>query len=892
VLSAGDRLGPYVIVAPLGAGGMGEVYRAKDTRLDRIVAVKVLSRVMHQREDVRQRFEREARAVSKLNHPHICTLHDIGQQDGIDYLVMECLEGETVEARLKRSPLSLPDVLRYGIQIADALDRAHRSGIVHRDLKPSNIMLTKDGAKLLDFGLAKSQGAPAPGDQTITQTLTSEGTILGTLPYMAPEQLEGKQADTRTDIFAFGSVLFEMLTRRKAFAGNSQASLIAAIMSADPAPFRNLDFPMTPPLERIVRTCLAKNPEDRWQSARDIALELKFVAESPPSPSPHAKQFTTKIWPWLAGALLSAIFALVAWSLYYHRQQSTAALVQFEITAPQKSEFSGFGSAISPDGRYVAFVAVTEGKERLWVRPLDARNARVLEDTDGAQFPFWSPDSSSIGFFTHTQLKRIDLNGLQRTIVTTANGRGGAWSRDGVIVYSPRWLSSPLWKVAATGGDPVPATVLDIGRGDARHNFPQFLPDGRHFIFFAHSTDPQRSGPHIGSLDDPARIEAIPQLRGNAFQAVYAPSGNSQDGHLIYVRDRSLIAQPFNTRTLRLEGEPQLVLSRDSSSVASSPGFLNLTASSTGTLLDGGSQRVNNELIWRKRDGTLIDVAGEEGDYITPRISPDTSRLAVTKADSISGNYDIWIDDFKQKLFSRLTFQRGLNFYPVWTPDSRSIIYTSDSAGRPSLFRKTVAGTGKSERLLKNSEGNEYGYDISADGKFLLFAQILAGGGDIWVLPLDKNAEPFPYLKTPAGELHPQFSPGAQSGKWVVYTSDESGIDQVYVRRFTGGTAAEAKWQISLNGGRYPRWRGNGSDIVYLAPDGKLMSTAIRYTTDSVEAGTPRALFDAGLPSVPFSRYPYDLSPDGQRLLVLNAARGRLPGSLTVILNWTGILKP
>jgi eukaryotic-like serine/threonine-protein kinase len=847
VLTAGDRLGPYVIVAPLGAGGMGEVYRAKDTRLDRTVAVKVLSRAMHQRDDIRQRFEREARAVSKLNHPHICTLHDIGRQDGIDYLVMECLNGETVETRLKRSPLSQPDVLRYGIQVANALDRAHRAGIVHRDLKPGNIMLTKDGAKLLDFGLAKNQSRPTPSGQTLTDTLTSQGTILGTLPYMAPEQLEGKQADTRTDIFAFGSVLFEMLTRRKAFQGDSQASLIAAIMNADPPPVSNLDTQVTPAFDWIIRTCLAKDPENRWQSARDVALELKFIAESPSTSSPHRTHLANRVWPWLAGAVIGAILALAAWQLYHHPQQSST-LVQFEITAPGKSEFSGFGSAISPDGRYVAFVAVTEGKERLWLRSLDAQNARVMEDTDGAQFPFWSPDSSSIGFFTRTQLKRIDLNGVQRTVVITANGRGGTWSRDGIIVYSPR-LSSPLWKVAATGGQAVPATVLDVGRGDARHNFAQFLPDGRHFLFFAHSTDPQRSGPHIGSLDDPAKIEAIPQLRGNTFQAVYAPSANSLDGHLIYVRDRSLVAQSFNTRTRRLAGEPQLILSRDSFSIASSPGFLNLTASTNGTLLDGGSQRVKHELVWRKRDGTLIEVVGEEGDYITPRISPDTSRLAFTKADPISGNYDIWVGDFKQKLFSRLTFQRGLNYYPVWTPDGKSVIYTSDSAGRPSLFRKTVAGTGSSEPLLKRPQGNEYGYDISADGKFLLFTQIgETDGGDIWVLPLDKDAPPFPYLTTPSGELHPQFSPGPQSGKWIVYTSDESGIDQVYVRRFTGGAAAEAKWQISTSGGRYPRWRGNGSDIVYLAPDGKLMSAPIRCTSDSVEAGAPRPLFDAALP--------------------------------------------
>ena len=396
----------------------------------------------------------------------------------------------------------------------------------------------------------------------------------------------------------------------------------------------------------------------------------------------------------------------------------------------------------------------TEGKERLWLRPLDSRNARALEDTDEAQFPFWAPDSSSIGFFTRNKLKRFDLNGVGlRTIATTANGRGGTWSRNGMIVYSPR-LSSALWKVAASGGEPIPATILDRTRGDARHNFPQFLPDGRHFLFFAHSTDAQRSGPHIGSLDDPAKIDDIPQLQGNAFQAVYAPSGNSSHGHLIYVRDRSLVAQRFDTRTFLLEGEPQPILSRESFNVASSPGFLNLTASATGTLLDGGAQHARNELVWRKRDGTLIEIVGEESDYITPRISPDASRIAVTKADPISGNYDLWIDDLKHKRLSRLTFQRGFNYYPLWTPNGESIIYTSDSAGVPSLFRKPAAGNGRPEQLLNSGEGDEYGYDISTDGKLLLFIEISdTDRGDIWVLPLDKSAAPFPYLKTPAGEI-------------------------------------------------------------------------------------------------------------------------------------------
>jgi Tol biopolymer transport system component len=579
-----------------------------------------------------------------------------------------------------------------------------------------------------------------------------------------------------------------------------------------------------------------------------------------------------------------------AWPLLH--REPRAPLVQLEISAPDKSEFSGFGSAISPDGRYVAFVAVTDGKEHLWLRPVDSRDARELEDTEGAQFPFWAPDSSSIGFFARKKMKRFDLNGVgSRTIATAQNGRGGTWSRDGIIVYSPN-LSSRLWKVSATGGEPLPATTFDETSRHSRHNFPQFLPDGRHFLFYVRAVNPRNQGPFIGSLDDPAKIVAIPELQGNPFQAVYAPSANSGNGHLVSVRDRSLVAQLFNTRTLRLEGEPHPFMSRDSISVASSPGFLNLTGSSTGTLLDGGAQRTRNELVWRKRDGSLLEVVGEESDYITPSISRDASRIAVTKTDSISGDYDIWIDDLKQNVFSRFTFQTGLDFYPIWTPDGGSIIYSSDSAGRPNLFRKAFGGSGQSEQLIENTQVNQYAYDISADGKLLLFIQVSeTDGGDIWILPLDKSGPAFAYLKTTAAELHAQFSPSSQHEKWIAYTSDESGLEQVYVRRFTGGPAAEAKWQISSNGGRYPRWRGDGSDIVYLAPDGRLMSTPIRFTANSIEAGAPRALFEAGLPSSPFTRYPYDLSPDGQRFLLLNAARGRSPGHLSLLLNWTELLK-
>ena len=896
MLSVGDQLGPYLIVAPLGAGGMGEVYRATDIRLQRTVALKVLSRALNQRGDMRQRFEREARAISQLNHPNICTLHDIGHQDGIDYIVMECLEGQTIETSLKRGPLALSNVLTYGVQIANALDRAHRAGIVHRDLKPGNVMLTKQGVKLLDFGLAKLQIQVAADDEPLALTLPSEyalpsePALLGTLPYMAPEQVEARGVDARTDIFAFGSTLYEMLTARKAFTAKTRAGLIAAIINTDPPTFESVGLTIPTAVDRIIRTCLAKNPDDRWQSARDVALELEFIAESPPQPPLYRDLSTWKLLAWVAGAIICGLLGTILWMSQL--RELNASLVQLEITAPDKSEFSDLGCAISPDGRNVAFVATTEGKAHLWLRSLDARNARALQGTDEAQFPFWSPDSRSIGFFTRNKLKSFDLNSNEsRVIATTANGRGGSWSPEGIIVYSPK-LTSRLWKVPATGGEPVPATTLDNAHGDARHNYPQFLPDGEHFIFFAHGSDRHRSGPQVGSLDDPARIMSIPHLKGNAFQAVYAASGNRAQGYLIYVRDSSLVAQRFNTRTFRLEGETQSIVSRDSFNVASSPGFLNFTASATGALVDGGSMHAKNEMVWRRRDGSLIDVLAREGDYITPRVSPDGSRIAVAKPDAVSGDYDIWIQNVRKNRMSRFTFERGLNYYPVWTPDGDSIIYSSDSVGKLSLFVKAAAGSGKPQLLFKADDGSALAYDVSPDGKFLLFVQ--SGDvdrGDIWVMPLDKSTAPFPFLKTPAGEQHPQFSTGTQRGQWIAYTSDESGVEQIYVRQFSGGPAAEAKWQISLSGGKYPLWGGAGSDIIYLAPDGKLMSAPIRFSKDSVEAGSPQPLFDAGLPTLVFSRYPYDVSSDGQRFLMLNIARGLSPGSLTLILNWTGLLK-
>jgi serine/threonine protein kinase len=911
-LPVNSRLGPYEIKAPLGWGGMGEVYRARDSRLERDVAIKVLHEEGAASPERRARFEREARAVAALNHPNIVGVFDFGIEDRQQFIVSELVDGESLRSRLSGEPFPVRSLIEIATQIADGLAAAHAAGVVHRDLKPENIMLAKDGrVKILDFGLARHvlRNPVAPGLTTGetaaalpgNQHITAAGQVLGTASYMSPEQAIGKEVDYRSDQFSFGLILHEMATGKQAFVRNSAVETMAAIVRDDPPP---IEQKLPAPLQWAIDRCLHKDAQQRYDSTLDLYRDLRTMRDhlteaysSATLAAEDSSRRRASRWR-LAVAITSLIAVLLIGILamtprmLYHREQH-APLVQLEIAAPDSSEFSGFGSAISPDGQYVAFVAITHGKQRLWLRALDSQTARPLEDTDDAQLPFWAPDSKSIGFFARDKLKRCELTGgSSRIVAHSTYGTGGTWNRDGVIVYASKLSNTPLWRVAASGGVPVPATVLDSTRGDARHNFPQFLPDGRHFLFLVYGTDPQRSGPYIGSLGDPNQTKPIPQLSGNPFQAVFVGGADSSSGYLIYAREGALIAQSFDTPSLRLKGEPESFLSRESLRVNAFPGFLNVTASVTGTLLDGGTQRDRNELVWRKRDGTLIEVIGEESDYIAAQISRDGSRIAVTKADPNSGGYDMWIEDWGRKLFSRFTFQRGMNAFPVWAPDGRSIIYTSDSAGLRTLYRKDVAGSGPSEQLLKNSEGNEYGFDLSPDGHLLLFTRTTeTDRGDIWMLPLNGNRVPFPYLKTPAGEFNPQFSPGPQGGKWVIYESDESSIDQIYVRRFTGKSADEARWQISSNGGRYPRWRGDGSDIVYLGPDGKLMSTAIHFGADAIEAGRPTPLFDAALPVTPFLRYPYDVSRDGQKILVLNAARGRAPATLRLVLNWAELLK-
>ena len=658
-LAGGTRLGPYEIVGPLGAGGMGEVYRARDTRLGREVAIKVLPSHLSDDPDRRTRFEREARAISQLTHPHICTLHDIGSEDGVDFLVMELLEGQSLADRLEKGPFPTEQVLKLGAEIADALDRAHRAGITHRDLKPGNVMLTKSGVKLLDFGLAKmaaTERAPSdlsslPTQAAASRPLTEKGTVMGTFQYMAPEQLEGREADARTDIFSFGCLLYEMATGKKAFVGASQASLVTAILSKEPEPISTA-APMAPPaLDRLVRTCLAKDPEDRWQSARDVRNELTWIAQAgsqvgaPAAVTSRRKSRERLAWICAAAA---AVAAIALGAVYLRRVRPL--VVRSTILPPEKLQFFFAGDnagpvAVSPDGRSVAFVAAGETRPLLYVRPLDALNASALPGTEGARFPFWSPDSRTIGFFTETKLKRIDAaaGAVPATICDAPNARGGTWNRDGVIVFAPETRNG-LFRVPASGGRPAPVTNLERPN-QTTHRWPVFLPDGKHFLYFAgNHNEPQSedSGIYFASLEGKESRRVVHSFAGALYSS----------GSLLYLRGNSLLAQPFDPSSGRLSGEAVPVAEGVQFDLSTWHGVFSVSDESVLVYQPGGPG-TGNLLVWYDRAGKTIGSPGERANYIgAPRISPDGKRIAT----EIGDPGDVFVFDVASGLKTRLTF--------------------------------------------------------------------------------------------------------------------------------------------------------------------------------------------------------------------------------------------
>ena len=887
-LASGTKLGPYEVLGPLGAGGMGEVYKAKDTRLERVVALKVLPEDFFEDEESIARFEREARMLASLNHPGIAHLYSFEEIPGSagsperHLLSMELADGETLAERLLKGPLSLDQVLKTSVEIASALDAAHRAGIVHRDVKPGNVMLTKSGAKLLDFGLAKVAAPLVPqSDLTsrpteLPKNLTQKGTILGTVQYMAPEQLEGKEADARSDIFAFGAVLYEMATGKKAFSGASQASLISAILRDDPKPVSSVQ-PMTPPaLDRVVQSCLAKDPEERWQSAGDLRKELHWIAQGGAAAQAPVSQRAGKKRERLAWAAAAIVGAGLAAALLLRSRTPPVAFdraIQFKVSLPESvvsSELDPVKTlfALSPDGSALAFLGSTAATRQIYVRSLDADVSRAVPGTQGAQSPFWSPDGKNLAFFSDGKLKRVDLSGGPViTICDAQNGAAGTWSPNGAILFSTWGAGSPvLHEVAASGGAPTDATKLDSARREHWQTWPMFLPDGKHFLYVSEAGDPWPNDQRQIWLGD----------LGSKTVRFVAPTesrfGYSPTGHLLFTREGALFAQAFDPDRALFRGEPFPVAPEILTyAPTSAAGF----AVAEHAPVLAFKERPATRLTWVARSGKELGAVRPDAPYTSPRFSPAGDRLAFAQLDPRLGTYDIWIEDLSRATTARATFEPVSEAAPVWFPDGRRIVYCADVGGNvPDLFWLDPAD-GKNGLLL-HTDGVKYPQDISPDGRFLLYTEIVSKQAVIWVLPLTGQKKPFRFLTDPFSEYAPRFSP---DGRFVAYVATESGKPEVYVRPFPGpGTA----WQVSRSGGKAPRWSRDGREIFFLS-EHALMSASVR-TNRGFESAAPASLFAADLFEGGDS-FDYEIAPDG-RFLVLSPVAGPRDSGLHVIANW------
>ena len=889
-LAAHTRLGPYQILEPLGSGGMGEVYRARDTRLERDVAIKILPPQFSNDPLRKQRFEREAKTISNLNHPNICVLHDIGHQDGIDYLVMECVQGETLESRLRKGPLPIDQVLRLGIQMADALDRAHRSGVVHRDLKPGNIMVTSSGAKLLDFGLAKAMASPSGGSSlsalaTQLSPVTEQGMIVGTFQYMAPEQVEGREADGRSDLFSLGAVLYEMTIGRPAFAGKSQLSVASAILEKEPEPMSALK-PMTPPaFEHAIGRCLAKDPEERWQTGRDLAHELKWAAEAASRTAPGAVAAAPAAGgrarrPLMVAALiLSTVAAATFASLYATRAPVPSERVTRTHIKPMPgASFAlsdGAGFELSPDGRSLAYVAAAgDGRALLWLRSIDSLNATPLPETSGATYPFWSPDSRFIGFFAGAKLKKIAVaGGPPLTLADASDGRGAAWNQDGDIIFAPG-VNAALHRIPESGGSATPITTLDLTAGELSHRWPQFLPDGRHYIFLAGSVFTSSDNPtntiRVGSLDSK---ESRILLRSHAG-ARYA------SGRLLYMRQGTLMAQPFDPAKLEISGSPVPLGKVEVTFIFSRALF---SASDNGLLayIEGGAT-ASRELLWYDRSGKPLGILGEDDAFASPRLSPDGKRVLFYLDRS---GYDVWTYDLVRGVKSPQTFGSATgngNLYAVWSPDGSRIAYGSFRLGKHSLAIKPSDGSSGEQILVEAADRYKFPTDWSPDGQDIVYQQGKEGGWEIWLAPVGGDRKPYRFHEAPFSEREAVFSP---DGRWIAYCSNESGEYRVYAAPFPG---PGGKWQVSEGPASSPRWRRDGREIFYLSSDNKLMAVDVRVTPSALELSSPRALFETR-PYGVFARF--DVSADGQRFIVAYD-KGMPATAITLVVNWLADLKP
>jgi Tol biopolymer transport system component len=883
-LSPGTKLGPYEILAPLGAGGMGEVYRAKDTRLGREVAVKVLPQHLSANEEIRARFEREAKTVSSLNHPNICTLFDVGRAPGeagsgeTDYLVMELIEGDTLAERLRKGPLPGAELLRLGAQIADALDRAHRAGVIHRDLKPGNVMLTRSGAKLMDFGLARaadvakksgsgSSGSPLTQSPTVAQALTTEGSIVGTYQYMAPEQLEGHEADARSDIWAMGCVLYEMATGKRAFEGRSQATLIAAIIGSQPAPVN--EAPSGAPagdaapagLDRLIRACLAKDPEDRVQTAHAVKQQLQWIAEGAgmsgvgtlastpgavPAPLAARRGGSKLAWGVAAAALLAAV--ALAGQLWREGSETGPSL-RFEIRIP--ASLAPLGPLrLSPDGRMAAFAATdSSGAARLWLRTFDDLECHALPGTEGAGRPFWSPDSRALAFFSGGKLRKILVTGGRpETICDAPGGSDGCWTRKGQILFDGDGAHPMIRMVPATGGEPHAITVLDTLRHEIQHGWPEALPDGRHYLYGVTNSDPDKSETRLGEIGS---THAVRVTSGDS-RVEFAPSG-----HLLFEREGALLAQRLSVGSGKLTGEPRTLVDQVGVNRANAMPFFSC-ASGADVLLYSQARGSARRIVWVDRTGRAGEQIGPNGAYGSLALSPDGKRLAYELADASGQAGDLWVRDLERGISSRFTIDPANDMWPVWGPDSRTLYWTSNRAGAYSVYRRSLDSVG-SDSLVYKTTANVGPVDASRDGRYLACMVNTNGAWDAIAVPLAGGA-PVPIAATKFAETRPHFSP---DGRWVAYDSDQSGLAQAYVQAFPGPGAPV---QISSQGGGNPYWSADGTQLFYRSLTQDLMVADVK-TGERFEAGASHLLFNFPLVLASGNVGRYAPAADGQRFL-------------------------
>lgn len=877
-LVEGSKLGPYEIISLTGAGGMGEVYKAKDTRLDRTVAIKVLPSQLTASEEIKQRFEREAKTISSLNHPNICILYDIGEQDGTAYLVMEYLEGRTLSERILEGPLTNDELVKYSLQIVDALDKAHKQGLIHRDLKPANVMLTKEGAKLLDFGLAKLQIPTGGFEDTsgVTKTsspLTQQGTIVGTIQYMSPEQLEGAEADSRSDIFSFGVMLYEMVTGKKAFNGKSQASLIASVLKEQPKAVSEIQPLALPMFERIINQCLAKDANDRWQTAGDLKHAIKWLSEGgsqigiPKALSAKRKRHST-----LTMVLAALFFVSTAYLAFIHFTQRVEEKIIARFTLEMEQGLTNISwPRISPDGKLVAFRATDSlGTRQIWIRPLSSLEGYPIFGTEGAERHYWSPDSKFLTFFKGNKLMKVPVTGGQSQLLSDGtNGADCSWGSKDIILFDGG-SGDPLRMVSANGGQVSTTAKVDAASGETFIGWPWFLPDGEHFIFVASATDStNRLTPKIklGSISS-SESKVLHVLKRDG-RIEYSPAG-----FILFVKDNNLMALPFDDKKLEVTGEAKPIAEQ----VSFSGNAEAFGISDNGTLLYQSSMvNATSQFMWVDRTGKEISKVGAIGNYLDVNLAPDETKFTyVLEGEGNDG--DIWIYDLKRNVPTKLTFDSQNETWPIWSPDGKSIFYASNKNGNYAIYEQNVNGLGEPSLVLKNDSGQLGPNSFTPDGEKLLFT-ILKGNRDIGILYLKDSNRVDMFANSSFTETMPQVSP---NGKYVAYLSSESGRYELYVRQLDG---RGGKWQISNEGAVFPRWRSDGNELYYYSFSNDLVAIPVK-SEGAFEAGNPTVLFNIMLQSrAGFQIGPYDISNDGQKFLLNSGLNGTSTSKMIIVLN-------